>query len=71
MLLVDVEVLWNPGAHTLHLGWLVAEPGVCVYLPGGHLVWAMQESILELLLDLEAAKNPVGHDSHVMVESIA
>ena len=36
-----------------------------VYLPGGHLVWARQESVLMLLLDVKALKNPVAHVSHV------
>ena len=53
----------------LHLGWLVALPAVCVYFPGGHLVWVIQESMLEL--DAEAEKNPFGHDSHVVVEPLA
>ena len=43
---------------------MVAEPGVVVYLPGGHLVWAMHKSVLVLLLDVKALKNPVTHDTH-------
>ena len=41
VLLVDVEALKNPNGHNSHLGWLVAEPATLVYLPGGHLVWAV------------------------------
>ena len=44
VLLLDVEALKNPGPHTSHLGWAVAEPAVFVYLPGGHLVWAVHHS---------------------------
>ena len=45
VLLVDVEALKNPNAHDSHLGWLVAEPATLVYLPGGHLVWAVHCSL--------------------------
>ena len=65
MLLFDANALKNPTAHTSHLGCAVAEPTVCVYLPGGHLVWARQESAWMLLLDVETLKNPGAHASHV------
>ena len=65
VLMLDVEALKNPVAHTAHVGWVVTEPAVLVYLPGGHLVWAVQESGLVLLLDVETLKNPVGHTSHL------
>ena len=45
MLLPDVYALKNPVGHTLHSGWVVAEPIVFVYLPAGHLGWAMHRSI--------------------------
>lgn len=59
MLLFDVMDLKNPVAHASHLGWVVAEPLTMVCLPGGHFVWAVQESVLVLGL-----KNPVAHASH-------
>ena len=64
VLLADVMALKNPVAHASHWGWVVAEPTVLVNLPGGHLVWAVQESGL-LLLDVESLKNPAGHTSHL------
>ena len=41
------------------------EPTVCVYLPGGHLVWTRQESVTVLLLDVKAAKDPAAQTSHL------
>ena len=35
-----------------------------MYLPGGHLVWAVQESVSVLVIDVAALKNPVAHGSH-------
>ena len=43
----------------------MALPTTSVYLPGGHLVWATQESVSRLLLDVKTLKNPVMHVSHV------
>ena len=65
MLLRDVESLKNPAAHTSHFGSAVALPLVSVYLPGGHLVWAVQETFLVLVLDMVSLKNPGAHDSHL------
>ena len=56
MLLFEVEDLKNPVAHDAHFGCLVVEPLTLVYLPGGHLVWAVQ-----LPVDVEALKNPNAH----------
>ena len=42
VLLRDVLALKNPNAHVAHIGWVVLEPGIMVYLPGGHLVCAAQ-----------------------------
>ena len=64
VLLIDAEALKNPDTHALHVGWEKADPAVIVYLPGAHLVWAMQESVLALLLDVETLKNPGVHTSH-------
>ena len=43
-MLLDVEALKKPAAHAVHLGWEVAEPLTLVYLPGGHLMWALHFS---------------------------
>ena len=43
---------------------MVADPGVLTYFPGSHLAWAVQESVLTLLSDARALKNPSGHVSH-------
>lgn len=40
-LLFDVKALKNPGAHVSHSGSEVVLPATLVYLPGGHLVWAV------------------------------
>ena len=61
----EKEDLKNPIAHALHVGWAVAEPVAVVYLPGGHLVWAVQESVTLLLFDDNTLKNPITHASHV------
>ena len=39
-------------------------PPVLVYLPGGHLVCAVQESVLKLTSELIALKNPGAQDLH-------
>ena len=65
MLLFDVNALKNPATQVLHVGWAVAEPGEWVYFPGGHLVWAVHESVTVLLFDVNALKNPTMHTSHV------
>ena len=65
MLLRDVESLKNPAAHTSHLGSAVTEPDESVYLPGGHLVWAVHKSVTVLLFDVNALKKPAAHASHV------
>ena len=65
VLLVEVYAFSYPGAHGSHSGWVVVVPAVFVYLPGGHLVWAIrQASVLVLLTDVKALKNPFGHASH-------
>ena len=64
VLLLDVEPLKNPVAHDLHLGWEMAEPTVCVYVPGGHLLCAEQKSILMLLVDVVPLKSPTAHRAH-------
>ena len=63
VLLLEVKALENPFGHTSHLGWVVVVPDVFVYLPGGHLVWAVHKSALLLFLDVDALKNPVMHAS--------
>ena len=50
MLLIEVDSLKNPVAQGSHLGWAVVEPLALVYLPGGHLVWRVQASVLLLLV---------------------
>ena len=50
--------------HTSHSGSAVALPLVLVYLPAGHLVCAVQESFLVLVLDMMSLKNPGAHDLH-------
>ena len=35
-----------------------------VCLPGGHLVWTVQESVSVLLVDVSDLKNPVAHSLH-------
>ena len=53
----------NPGKHTLHMDWAVSE--LIMYLPGGHsILSAVQESVLLLLFEVRALKNPGGHFSH-------
>ena len=64
MLLRDVESLKNPAAHTSHLGSAVALPLVLVYLPAGHLVWAVQKSFFVPALDAVSLKNPGAQVSH-------
>ena len=64
VLFLDVEALKNPGAQGSHLGWAVTEPVTMVNLPGGHLVWAVQESPL-FVLEVAALKNPVAQSSHL------
>ena len=63
-LLFEVEALKYPGAHTSHLGWAVRELSM-VYLPAGHLAWAVQASGLLLLGDGSDLKNPGAHASHL------
>ena len=65
MLLFDVTLLKKPVAHDSHLGWAVTEPETLVYLPGGHLVWAVHKSVTVLLFDVKALKNPAIHALHV------
>ena len=65
MLPFDVRALKNPLTHVPHSGWVVTVPTVFVYLPGGHLVWARQESVWMLLLDVKPLKKPGRHASHV------
>ena len=65
MLLLDASALNVPRMHASHVGSVVLVPAIFVYLPGGHLVWATQESVSRLLLDVKTLKNPVMHVSHV------
>ena len=65
-LLFEDIALKNPVTHVSHVGCVVALPIFAVYLPGGHVVWAMQN----LLLDPESVKDPSGHTSHVVTELI-
>ena len=44
VLLVEVVVFTNPGAHGLHSGWVVVVPATAVYSPGEHLVCASHRS---------------------------
>ena len=55
----------NPGAHISHFVWEVADAVLLMYLPAGHEVCAVHESVLVLLFDVEALKNPGGHLSHL------
>ena len=64
MLLLDVTLLKNPVAQDSHSGCVVAVPAIFVYLPGGHLVCAAQESVAVLLVDVDALNNPAAHASH-------
>ena len=43
----------------------MAVPATVVNCPSGHLVWAVQESVLRLLLDTAALNNPAAHVSHI------
>ena len=65
LLLFESDFLKNPGAHDSQLGLVVAVPLTMVYLPGGHLGWAVQESDLVLLGDGFLLKNPGAHVSHL------
>ena len=49
---------------------MVVLPAIFVYLPGGHLVWAMHESVLLLILDVDALKNPGVHTSQSVWELV-
>ena len=63
MVLFEVTLVKNPGKHALQMDWLVYE--LMMYLPGGHSVLsAVQESVLLLLFEVRALKNPYGHFSH-------
>ena len=42
--LFDGTALKNPGEHVWHLGCAAAEAAVLVYLPAGHLVWAVHRT---------------------------
>ena len=64
VLLSDVNALKNPDAHETHWGCAVVDPPTLVNFPGGHLVWAVQESPLALRMDVVVLKNPVAHVSH-------
>ena len=58
-----MDALKNPGAQVSHLGCAEADPDVLVYMPGGHLVWAVQASVV--LLEKVFVKNPVAHSLHL------
>ena len=70
LLLSDVLLLKNPGAHVLHLGWVVAVPLAFVYFPGGHFVWAAQK-LLFALFDILLLKNPLAQSSHLGWANVA
>ena len=65
-MLFDVVDLNFPDTHAWHWGCVVTVPATLLYLPGGHLVCAVQESVLRvpLLLDTASLKNPAAHVSH-------
>ena len=65
VLRIDVKALKKPVAHALHSGWVVALPAALVYLPGGHLVWAVQESGFMLCFEVKVLQKPCGHVSHL------
>ena len=52
-LLTDVKGWKNPGEHASHVGCKVTDPAAKVYFPGGHLVWAVHQSVLVLLVDVK------------------
>lgn len=64
VLLIEASFLKYPAAHAVQLGCTVAEPGSSVYLPAGHFVWEIHESVVMLLLDRVSLKNPVLHVLH-------
>ena len=53
-LLTDVKGWKNPGEHASHVGCKVTDPAAKVYVPGGHLVWAVQKSSSVLFFDVMA-----------------
>ena len=65
MLLLDVNALKYPVTQVSHLGWVVAVPDTSVYLPGGHVVCAVQLSVTVPRSDLELLKYPAAHVSHL------
>ena len=65
VLLIDVKALKKPVAHASHSGWVVALPDAWVYLPGGHLVWAVQESGFIFCFEVKVLKKPCWHASHL------
>ena len=71
MLLFDTEALQYPCTHVWHTGWAVLEPTPlvsrtsAVYLPAGHFVCSVQESVWMLLLDATALNHPSRQYVHV------
>ena len=62
MLRSDATAVKYPAAHASHLGWAMLV--TWIYSPGGHVTCfreAVQESVLLLLSDIKALKNPLGH----------
>ena len=62
MLRSDATAVKYPAAHASHLGWAMLV--TWMYSPGGHVTCfreAAQESVLLLLSDIKALKNPLGH----------
>ena len=58
----DATAVKYPAAHASHLGWAMLV--TWIYSPGGHVTFfrvAMQESVLLLLSDVKALKNPLAH----------
>jgi len=65
VLFIDLVGLKNPSPQALHWGWVVGVPTAIVYLPNGHIVWPMQESVLMLLRDVNVFMNPGGQIAHL------
>ena len=64
MLRSDATALKYPATHASHLGWAMVV--TLIYSPGGHVNSfraVVQESVLVLLLDVKALKNPLAHTS--------
>ena len=63
-MLIDLIALNFPDKHDWHWGCVVTVPAALLYFPGRHVLWAMHESVVTLLRDSVALKNPAVHASH-------